>query len=80
MTIELKVGRVYRAKKRSISGFYLNDRQIKWIAQDGSLIQYDAPAVANGRKFPTVAREAFEKWVGSDVTDQLPPGEWETWR
>lgn len=74
--MEFKVGCVYRAKKPSTVGVfrYLNDRQILWM--DDVTIQYDSPAVGFGRKFPKVSREKFEKWAGSEVTDQLPKGEW----
>lgn len=72
----LTVGRFYRAKKPAPSGFppLTNDRQIKYIG--GDKVQYDGPAVANGRHYPMTTIAAFLKWADRDVTDELPPGEW----
>lgn len=77
---DLKVGRVYRAKKPAMAnGLLVNDRQIKWISMDGSIVQYDGPSVAFGRHYPKVKREVFEKWADRDVTDELPPDEFMGW-
>jgi hypothetical protein len=83
---QLVVGRVYRAKRpapadRTFSnqdGFY-NDRQVVWIGAFGTEVQYDGPAVANGRHLPKIAMDAFLKWADKDVTDQLPAGAWQTY-
>jgi len=81
--MELQVGRAYRAKKPAQAGSFLNsyynDRQILWMSGDGSIVQYDGPAVGHGRKYPKVTREAFEKWASHDVTDQLPESSWQRW-
>jgi len=74
--MELEVGRCYRAKRPSMSGFYVNDRMILHISLSGEFVQYDSPSVAHGRKYPTVTREKFEKWASHDVTDELPKGGW----
>ncbi|ABL96751.1 hypothetical protein BcepF1.020 [Burkholderia phage BcepF1] len=84
MSLELKVGQVWRAKRPAAAGSFLcpmiNDRQIIWIDSFGSEIQYDSPSVAPGRKYPKVTREAFEKWAGREVKSELPPGgEWARW-
>lgn len=77
---EIKAGHCYEAKKPAFAnGSYFNDRQVKWISQDRSVVQYDGPAVANGRHFPTTSMEKFLKWVGRDVTAIMPPGEWRDW-
>lgn len=79
--MEIKVGRTYRAKKPRPAGTFLesffNDRTVLWVG--ASEIQYDGPSVANGRKYPRVSREAFEKWAGEDVTDKLPKGKYQYW-
>lgn len=79
--LELKVGRTYRAKKPAKAGDWrnpqVNDRTIKWIGHEE--IQYDGPSVAIGRKYPKVSREKFLAWAASDVTDQLPKGEYAPW-
>lgn len=79
--LALTVGRVYRGKKPAViyPGFLqpglINDRVILHLSEE--YVQYDGPAVALGRKFPRVTKQAFLKWAGKDVTDQLPEGEWE---
>jgi hypothetical protein len=79
--LELKVGRTYRAKKPAAAGTIFspvaNDRTIKWLGQFE--LQYDGPAVANGRHYPRVSLEAFRKWAARDVTDELPEGEYAPW-
>jgi hypothetical protein len=73
----IEQGRVYRAKvPRNVSGLY-NDRVILRII--GATVQYDGPAVANGRQYPKCAASAFFKWMGEDVTDQMPEGRWAEW-
>jgi hypothetical protein len=76
--IELMVGRVYPAKKPSSIYLgltpYYNDRQILWIGL--TEVQYDSPAVKTGQRYKTVSKEAFLKWVGRDVTDEMPKGDW----
>ena len=79
-TDDLKIGRAYRAKRPAPAGpiSLVNDRQIKWL--DASTLQYDSPSVAEGRHFPRVSIESFLEWASHDVTDELPPGDWESWR
>ena len=45
--LTLTVGHTYRAKRPANSGGRVNDRTIVWKSQDGSLVQYDGPAVRN---------------------------------
>lgn len=73
----LKVGQVWRAKKPQRVGLirqYWNDRMIIYIGP--AEVQYDSPAVGNGKKYPRISMERFLKWVGSDVTAQTPKGDW----
>lgn len=77
MTLELIVGRTYRGKNVAQSDGLVNDRTIKYIGAD--FVQYDGPAVKNGRHYPKVSHEAFLKWASHDVTDELPVGEYQTW-
>lgn len=80
MTLELKIGRCYRAKKPRPAGqftSYANDRQILRITS--TTVQYDGPSVHAGRHYPTVSKEKFLEWASHDVTDELPPGEWQLW-
>lgn len=72
--MDIKVGRIYRAKKPANCGGLCNDRQV--LFANAFSVQYDGPAVAHGRNYPKVARDVFEKWAGADVTDELPEGEW----
>lgn len=76
---KFSVGQVWRAKRPANAGGLVNDRQIKWISSFDGAIQYDGPAVANGRHYPKVSAEQFEKWAGREVADELPEGEWATW-
>lgn len=73
--MDIQKGRVYRAKKPANCGGYYNDRQVLYLSD--SVVQYDGPAVANGRRYPKVARDVFERWAGEDVTDKLPDGDWQ---
>jgi hypothetical protein len=79
--LTLVVGHVYRAKKPRPAGGILfpvyNDRVIIWIGE--TTVQYDGPAVPEGRHFPRVKKEAFLKWAAKDVTNELPPGRWKSW-
>ena len=78
---ELKVGRVYRAKRPKIihrlDGSYVNDRQILYISPFGETVQYDSPSVNFASRYPMISIEKFLKWAAEDVTDSLPDGEWE---
>lgn len=76
----LKVGRTYRGKKPRPAGQYMsqvNDRTLRWIGSD--TVQYDGPAVADGRHYPEVSKTAFLAWADRDVTDELPVGEYAKW-
>jgi len=82
--LTLVVGRTYRAKRPApcqAPGFFrqqiVNDRTIIFIGLD--TVQYDGPAVADGRHYPKVTIEAFRKWAARDVTDELPAGEYAKW-
>lgn len=75
--IEIKVGRVYRAKKPKPVGFFerlYDDRVVLYV--DPGRVQYDSPSVKVGKKHPFIEREKFIKWASRDVTDELPKGEW----
>lgn len=78
---DLRVGRTYRAKKPAPTGSLfdqrINDRTLIYVGMYD--VQYDGPSVPFGRKYPKVSREAFLKWAGRDVTDELPPGEYAPW-
>ena len=76
---DLKVGRVYRAKRprgvHRLDGSYVNDRQILYISPFGESIQYDSPSVTFNAKYPIISTEKFLKWADKDITDSLPPNE-----
>lgn len=80
-TLELKVGRTYRGKKpgpvRDGIGALVNDRTVTFLTIER--VQYDGPAVAHGRRYPTVEIRDFLKWAERDVTDELPPNEYAKW-
>lgn len=71
-------GHIYRAKKpkraRSIAGDFFNDRSVLYVSEHS--VQYDSPTLGFGRRYPTISREKFEAWAGSDVTEGYPEGEW----
>ena len=76
---DLKVGRVYSAKRAQTVGMFerlLNDRQILWMDSLGLHVQYDSPTVAFGRHHPKVTVDKFLRWAKADVTDLCPAGEW----
>ena len=78
---DLKVGRVYRAKRprvvHTLGGSYVNDRQILlYISPFGESIQYDSPSVTFKAKYPIISTEKFLKWAAKDITDDLPPAAW----
>jgi hypothetical protein len=75
--VDIRVGRIYRAKKPANSQGLFNDRQVLYVSENS--VQYDGPAVGFGRHFPTVPRAQFEAWAGEDVTEQMPKGEWMAW-
>jgi hypothetical protein len=81
---DIKTGKTYRSKRPAPAGSifqpYFNDRQVIWCSHEANLLQYDSPSVALGRKYPKVTIDKFLKWVGKDVTDELPEGEWAAWR
>lgn len=81
---DLKVGRVYRAKRprvvHTLGGSYINDRQILSISPFEETIQYDSPKVGFGSKYPVISVEKFLKWAAKDITDDLPPDEWEEYK
>lgn len=76
--VVFEVNRVYRAKKdRPVSvGFdrVHNDRMIIHVGTFD--VQYDAPTVRNGRRYPSVSKEKFAAWAGEDVTGTLPETDW----
>lgn len=82
---DLIVGHVYEAKKKQTNFCReINDRQILWIGKEfykdeyQEVIQYDSPTVRNGKRYPKVSVAEFLKWAKSDVTDEMPKGEWRT--
>lgn len=83
---DLKVGRVYRAKRprvvHTLGGSYINDRQILYISPFEETIQYDSPKVGFGSRYPVISVEKFLKWADADkdITDSLPPNEWEKYK
>lgn len=56
---DLKVGRVYRAKRprgvHRLDGSYVNDREILYISPFGESIQYDSPSVTFKAKYPIIS-------------------------
>lgn len=73
---DLKVGRVYRAKRprvvHTLGGSYINDRQILSISPFEENIQYDSPSVTFKAKYPIISTEKFLKWAAKDITDGCP--------
>ena len=80
--LTLTVGHTYRAKRPANSGGRVNDRTIVWKSQDGSLVQYDGPAVRFGAHYPKVTSGKFSEWAGEDVTHLYDKGDtdWKTWK
>ena len=77
---DIQVGRSYRAVKPRSTGMFsglFNDRTILWMSHDRAFVQYDGPEVDNGRRYPKMPMSDFLKWALRDVTDELPPSEWQ---
>jgi len=75
---KFEVGQIWRAKTpRNVAGL-VNDRVIRYVGMYN--VQYDGPSVANGRKYPLMKFEDFEKWAGRLLDpSELPPGTWAEW-
>lgn len=62
---DLKVGRVYRAKRprgvHRLDGSYVNDREILYISPFGESIQYDSPSVTFGQHWNWKQRKRMTK-------------------
>lgn len=56
------------------------DRQILYISPFEETIQYDSPKVGFGSRYPVISVEKFLKWAAKDITDDLPPAEWEEYK
>lgn len=75
-TADLQVGATYRGKRPRRVGTAAdrsptyNDRTILWLSGDGSRVQYDGPAVALGRNYPTVSADDFLAWAGQRLPVQ----------
>lgn len=82
-TLDLRIGRTYRAKKPARTGDALtpliNDRTVVWLSSDKTIVQYDGPAVVPGRHLPRVQADVFTRWAGRDVSDELPAGLYAAW-
>lgn len=70
-------GRTYRGvKPRRTSGLFsdsgLNDRTVLWT--NGTVVQYDADHVPNGRHYPKVSMAEFLLWADRDVLEE--EGNW----
>lgn len=86
MIENIQCGRVYRAKTprqvgadRQFHQGFVNDRVVIYINVLSDLVQYDGPAIPNGRHYPKCTLKAFREWAGEDVTDVMPVGEWQPW-
>ena len=71
--MQLVVGKTYRAKKplrrySLLLGHHYNDRTIIWMG--GGRVQYDGPAVAVGRHYPSVTEAEFLAWAGEVMEDE----------
>ena len=63
---DLVCGATYRGKRPRRYGDGYNDRTIIFGPAWGR-VQYDGPAVRNGRHYPSVTVEQFLNWAGSRV-------------
>ena len=79
--MNLEVGQLWRAKRPAPAGVFgdVNDRRILWMGKrsfaGGVSVQYDSPAVGNGRRYPTVTKAMFKAWAGELLTTES----WTTW-
>lgn len=79
---DIKAGRCYEARRMAfVSASNLaNDRQVLYINQSRTEVQYDSPTVRDGANYPAVSMEKFVKWARRDVTDLMPKsGSWRTY-
>lgn len=75
---DLKINKVYRAKKPKKVGFFGRNYDDRMLIYMGLYdVQYDSPTIKFGGKYKRVTIEKFLKWVDSDVTDTTPDGDWE---
>lgn len=65
----LKVGGLYRGKRRRQMGTYNDDRVIVHISLFGE-VQYDSYFVANGRHLPKTTKEKFLRWAKEEVVEK----------
>lgn len=71
---EIKVGRTYRAKRRTMLRAGPNDRRVLWINDERTCVQYDSAAVHDGMRYPTVQMADFAKWAHAEV--ESPEFDW----
>lgn len=78
---DIKVQHCYEARRMQFvtSENLANDRQVLYINQSRTEVQYDSPAVKNGTSYPMVSMEKFLQWAKRDVTDLMPKGDWRTY-
>jgi hypothetical protein len=78
---DIQVKRCYEAKRMSFvtPENLANDRQVLYINQSRTEVQYDSPTLKNGMHYPMVSMEKFVKWARRDVTDLMTKGEWRTY-
>lgn len=46
----------------------------------GRVYRAKRPKVGFGSKYPVISVEKFLKWADKDITDSLPPNEWEKYK
>lgn len=65
---DIAVGKFYRGKypKRLLNG-KINDREVIWISEARTQLQYDGPSVPNGAHYPRVSMTDFLKWASHEV-------------
>lgn len=75
--LKIEAGKYYRAKspRKCDDGGY-NDRHVLWMGERKigrnwvQAVQYDSPAISNGRNYPYTSLEAFLKWAGREITSE----------
>lgn len=70
---DIQRGRIYRARRPKqrftlALGDHYNDREVIWVSQGRTQVQYDGPAVRLGSRYPMVSMEKFLQWAGKDIT------------
>lgn len=78
---DIRSGRCYEARRTAFVGAAneANDRQVIFVNESRTEVQYDSPTVRDGVQYPILSMEKFVKWAKRDITELMPKGDWRTY-